>query len=368
VNLKMLFISATLLSGVIFGAAYAEAAPADSNVPAAAGPRAIYMPVVANNRAASSGVSVYSGISIEGVPWDMSKLTNWEQSVSGKPASIVQFWLSWRENGQYQPFVPSLVENIRQHGSIPMISWTPEEWGAGPNQPDFQLTDIINGQHDQFINQWAAAAKAWGHPFFLRWAHEPDGNWFPWGEDANGNKRGEYVLAWRHVHDLFSAVGATNATWVWCPNVQWALSPRPSYASLYPGDAYVDWTCVDGYNWGTNYPSNGGWISFDKIFRYAYNEITKLAPNKPLMLGEWGSSEVGGSKADWIRDTFSVQIPNNYPKIKAEVWYNWIMSGVDWRVESSTASSAAYRAAMADGVYVGAQPGLLLTSPIPPPY
>jgi hypothetical protein len=27
----------------------------------------------------------------------------------------------------------------------------------------------------------------------------------------------------------------------------------------YPGDTYVDWTGVDGYNWGKG---NGGWQSF----------------------------------------------------------------------------------------------------------
>ena len=28
--------------------------------------------------------------------------------------------------------------------------------------------DIANGSQDAYITQWAEAAKAWGHPFFLR--------------------------------------------------------------------------------------------------------------------------------------------------------------------------------------------------------
>ena len=32
----------------------------------------------------------------------------------------------------------------------------------------------------------------------------------------------------------------------------------------YPGDEYVDWTGVDGYNWGVR---NGGWQSFEQVFR-----------------------------------------------------------------------------------------------------
>ena len=46
-----------------------------------------------------------------------------------------------------------------------------------------------------------------------------NGNWFAWMEGVNGNQPGEYVAAWRHVHDIFTAVGATNVSWVWCPNV-----------------------------------------------------------------------------------------------------------------------------------------------------
>ena len=84
-------------------------------------------------------------------------------------------------------------------------------------EPDFQLSDVIAGTYDAYIAQFAAEAQDWGHPFFLRFNWEMNGNWFPWSEGVNGNNPGEYVAAWRHVHDIFAAVGATNATWVWCP-------------------------------------------------------------------------------------------------------------------------------------------------------
>ncbi|MBA3865307.1 MAG: hypothetical protein H0X42_02995 [Solirubrobacterales bacterium] len=44
-----------------------------------------------------------------------------------------------------------------------------------------------------------------------------NGDWFPWSESANGNQPGEYVAAWRHVHEIFSAAGATDATWPGVP-------------------------------------------------------------------------------------------------------------------------------------------------------
>jgi beta-mannanase len=297
----------------------------------------------------------------------MSKLTSWEQDVAGKAVAIVHFWIFWKQNGSYIQLDPRLLDSIRSHGSIPMITWSPEEMGGGVNQPDFQLIDIINGLHDDYIRQWASAAKGWGMPFFLRWAQEPDGDWFPWGEDANGNQRGQYVLAWQHVHDIFTSVGATNVTWVWCPNVQWSGSTRPSYQSLYPGDNYVDWIGLDGYNWGSNHPTYGGWSSFSQVFDYSYNTILPVAPSKPLMLAEWGSAEEGGSKADWITDALSLQTPANYPKLKAQVWYNYVMSGEDWRVESSTSSAAAWRTAISSTNWRTNEHGALTGSPIPAP-
>ena len=83
-----------------------------------------------------------------------------------------------------------------------------------------------------------------------------NGFWFPWTEGVNGNKPGEYVTAWRHVHDIFTAVGATNATWVWCPNVDFTAQADPAGEAL-PGRRYVDWTCLDGFNWGKTRDSAG---------------------------------------------------------------------------------------------------------------
>ena len=99
-----------------------------------------------------------------------------------------------------------------------------------------------------------------------------NGNWFPWAEHANGNQPGDYVAAWRHVHDIFTQVGATNATWVWCPYVELAPELGP-LARYYPGDDYVDWTSLDGFNWGKNRVNPQPWTSFDKIFGPSYRAI-----------------------------------------------------------------------------------------------
>src|SRR6476646_7523287 len=79
-----------------------------------------------------------------------------------------------------------------------------------------------------------------------------------------------FVAAWRRLHNIAQEAGATNLTWVWCPNVSYAGST--SLKALFPGRAYVDWTCVYGYHRG----SNPDWHSFSNIFAATYSEILSL--------------------------------------------------------------------------------------------
>jgi hypothetical protein len=184
----------------------------------------------------------------------------------------------------------------------------------------------------------------WGHPFFLRFNWEMNGNWFPWSERATGNRPGEYVAAWRDVHDVFTRVGATNTTWVWCPNVDPYKMHQP-LTGLYPGDAYVDWTCLDGYNFNT--PRD----SFTKLFKPTYEEITgTLAPGKPMIVGETGSTEAGGSKAQWITDMFQ-SLDTTFPKIRGLLWFDKFDSGMDWPIETSPSATAAFAAGIASPKY-----------------
>jgi hypothetical protein len=296
--------------------------------------------------------AIYWGVNMEGVPWDMNRLAAWERDVTGKPVSIVHWGHFWNNNGGYRNWSNSAVNNARNHGSIPMISWTPE----GGDNSRWQLSKIINGAHDAYIRQFAMDAKNWGHPFFLRIMHEMNGSWgYPWQETQNGNKRGEFVQAWRRIVDIFRQVGVTNASYVWCPNIDYPNSPNPSFQSLYPGDGYVDWTCLDGYNWGSNRSS--GWESFDKVYNYSYNEILKFAPSKPMMIGEFGSVEQGGSKADWFADALTGQIPGKYKQIRAALYFDWAFDGVDWRITTSNAARDAFRRGIGSSHYAPNQYG-----------
>jgi beta-mannanase len=232
------------------------------------------------------------------------------------------------------------------------------------NEPDFQLSDVIAGTYDPYIRSFAAAAKSWGHPFFLRFDHEMNGNWFEWSERVNGNGPGQYVAAWRHVHDVFTSVGATNATWVWCPNVNISHELQ-SFHSLYPGGDYVDWTCMDGFNWGHSVLSPG-WMSFGKIFRSTYRKIAKLAPSKPMIIGETASSDRGGSKAAWIRDMFR-SLAKGFRKIHGLIWFDVNDRNTHWPIETSRSATRAFRNGIRRRLYAANAYADLSASPIPAP-
>jgi len=314
------------------------------------------------------GATIGPQLTGEQAPWDMNAVSTFEQHAQ-KSVSLVQFFQPFAQCGSscsFYDFPAKPMESIRANGSIPVLSWSSQSIPSSLNEPDFQLSDVIEGRYDEFIREFATEAKAWGHPFFLRFDWEMNGNWFPWAEGVNGNAPGQFVAAWRHVHDIFTAVGASNVSWVWCPFVD-PSGTLTDLSSLYPGNEYVDWTGLDGYNWGTNPASPRGWQSFDQLFSDSYGEIAEgIAPSKPMMLGEFGSSEQGGSKAEWIKDALS-RIPTAYPQIRAALWFDKFDDNMDWPIETSSTATQAFAEGVQPPSYLGAAYTNLPSGAIQPP-
>ena len=306
--------------------------------------------------------TVYYGVHVAGGVQDIATVATFERNAH-KAASIVMWYQGWGLQDGTQNFEPTWMNAVRTHGSIPMVTWEPWLYVQGTNQANFSLRSIIDGSHDAYIVQWAKASKVWGHPYFLRFAHEMNGFWYPWSESANGNKAGQYVQAWRHVHDIFTAQGAKNVTWVWCPNV--AFPGNIPMEELYPGASYVDWVGMDGYNWayvGARHQPK----TFSQLFQKTYSIFLQLAPNKPMMVAETACTNMQVNEAGWITDAFTVQLPKYFPQIKAVVWFNQNKE-TDWRIESSATTRATFAAAIGSSRYASNQYANLNISPIPTP-
>ncbi|MGH2469000.1 MAG: LamG-like jellyroll fold domain-containing protein, partial [Chloroflexota bacterium] len=272
------------------------------------------------------------GVMANGYPGSSAQpLTDFITATGLRPA-VVESFQNWTDASG---FYSSQLDMTRGFGALPLVTW-------GPNDT---LAHIIDGSHDAYVRQWALQAKDYGHPFMLRFAHEMNGDWYPWGfaYGHNGNTPQQFIQAWRHVHNIFSQAGADNVIWVWSPNARWG--PSDSFASFYPGDSYVDWIAFDTYNWGNT--GNTTWTSFSNTYKPSYDEITRLT-NKPLMIAEGAAADApdapyATAKADWIRQGFLSDVPNVMPRLRGFVWFNADKER-DWRVNSSASALAAFRA------------------------
>jgi hypothetical protein len=285
------------------------------------------------------GPSTYGG-AYRNAPWDDATWHAFERTAQ-KRVSIVHW-------GVPPPWKASFNAQLEQHrkirraGALELLDVSSET---------IALRDIAAGRYDSWILDWAKQARAFAHPLFLRWDWEMNGTWFPWATTVGQSTTpAEYVEAWRHIHDLFTRVGAKNVSWVWCPNV--AFNGSTPFEALYPGPAYVDWTCLDGYNKGGDYS-----MSFNGLFGASYAALLKLAPNKPIMIGETASVEDSGKKAAWIAAALDA-LPKRFPRIKAFLWFNWNISedGTTWGwpIESSPAAAEAFARGIASRYFAPA--------------
>jgi beta-mannanase len=276
------------------------------------------------------------GVSTPGGPLATSELDAVATLVNENPSIV----MSYKDFAQAAPIAE--LNAVDARGATSLITWEPWLWtGNGAYQPAYALDRITAGDFDTYIGQWGTALASWGKPVMLRFAHEMNGNWYPWAESANGNQAGDYVAAWRHVHDVVAATGASKVQWVWSPNVPyWGSTPL---SGLYPGAGYVDIVGLDGYNWGTAAPWSS-WTSPSALFGPGLTALRSLAPGKPIMISETASAEAGGSKANW--NTALVSYLAAQSDITAFVWFHHNKE-VDWRINSSTSSASALAAALA---------------------
>jgi hypothetical protein len=311
------------------------------------------------------GAQIGDQLTGEQAPWDMKAVYKFER-LAQKRVSVVGFSSPFAackgKHCSFYSFPLTPMENLRLHGTIPFFSWSSSsDADSTTHDPLFKLSKVAHGKYDHYIRGFARAAASWGHPFFLRFNWEMNGNWFPWSDGVNGNSAHDYVAAWRHVHDIFRQEGASNATWVWCPNV----GEEEGLRKLYPGGKYVDWSCLDGYNWGTRFFWSR-WLSFDKIFHASYKRVRRIAHGKPMILGEVASTTYGGNKAAWIKNFLHV-VPAKYPGIRGIVWFDVNDRGTKWPIESPPKVTKAFAQGISNPAYLPNIFGNISSSPIPPP-
>jgi hypothetical protein len=293
------------------------------------------------------------------------------EKMVGKHQAIIASSSYWGE----QSFPTANLNLIWRHGSLPLLFWSPwdkpYEQNRGPDR--FSLLEIIAGKWDAYIDQWADAARAFGHPMIVVFGVEMNGEWFPWSGIFYGadqwdfdkkNWRGpeQFKAAYRHVVDRVRARGASNIQWMFhtnnysSPLNTWNFAP-----SYYPGSDYVDWLGMSVYGQQFKDEPNP---DISSLMDWPYKEMCGLDPDKPVMIAEWATGEFpynvnepGLRKPEWIKQGLEL-FRTRYPRIKAAVywherWQNLDQSYSNLRVNSSPESLKAYREGVAHPDWLG---------------
>ena len=125
----------------------------------------------------------------------------------------------------------------------------------------------------------------------------------------------------------------------------------------YPGDDYVDWIGLNGYNWDGQ--SFGTRQSFSQLFYSAYVTMRINHPSKPIMIAETGT-HVKHYKPKWVLNTFD-SVENRFRGIKALSWWSELWScrkvkSFDSRIDSSPEALQAFKKGISDPYFLGKIP------------
>jgi len=274
--------------------------------------------------------------------WQMSQLQAMEKW-QGKQHATIALFANWCDSAADLDnlFGQQLIE-IWGDRHVPAIAWEPFSCDASATPSDIEVK-IANGDLDRYVNQWADRMKTFlsgadgvyntqdDRRAYIRFAHEMNGNWYPWSAEGT-NRPNDYVRMWRHVKSLFFNKGMErrHLQWIWCVNATDVGNYKAE--SFYPGNNYVDWVGIDGYNWGKT-QAWSEWQDPAQVFGDMLRRLRRVT-SKPVAIGEVAtttSTTTGNKIADksqWITNIFQYAQSQN---IKAIAWFNQDKE-TDWAV------------------------------------
>ncbi len=266
-------------------------------------------------------------------------------------------------------------------GAVPFL--TIEPWNA-------TYSSVLTSRDVAWVERFAADCGRWGKPMMIRFAHEMNGNWYPWGWQKT--TAGAYVQAFRTFGRIFRAK-APNVSLVWAPNQNWGPVADDAYSNWYPGDEYVDWVGLSVYHWyfselnSDQFARNvlqgsGAEGNFHREFAVGHNKPMILAEtacgddfsdyydNKDYAgrfqneTGTYGTRAGQGAQSWWIDQIYKVgggypAIDSSMPMLKAVMWYarpyvrSYLPKPVDFQIAGADRTThsldfSAYRRAVSN--------------------
>jgi hypothetical protein len=247
------------------------------------------------------------------------------EEIVGAKTTWVYFSDNWFES---RAFPHGTCAWIRELGKVPyvrlMLRSSVEQ---SRREKTFSLHKIVAGKFDDDLRAWARDAKSFGSPILVEWGLEPNGKWFSWNGKWNGGAADgvrNYITTYHHIVDIMRGEGADNLRWIW--HVNWFDDPEEkwnAFENYFPGEKYCDWVALSIY--GPLTPqTTGDAEGFRSKLAEAYPRLTKLAPNKPMIIAEFGCDlhNKHCDAADWARGALEEIFSGRWPAIIGFCWWN----------------------------------------------
>jgi len=260
----------------------------------------------------------YLGVYEPDAPSSYADLNQFARTIGRQP-NLVSYYSPWGE-----PFQSNFAAMAAKHGAETLVQIDPKS---------ISLQKIADRHYDSYIRSYAKAVKAFRGKVVLSFGHEMNGDWYSWA--YHHTSAAVFVAAWRHIVDVFRAVGTENVTWLWTVNIVDTTDNHiPNPNPWWPGKSYVTWVGIDGYYYS---PSQ----NFAQVFGPTIVDVRALTGD-PILVAETGASLAAG-QATKITDMFSgIQAYG----LLGFVWFdaNSINAGtgeaLQWRLESPAALAA----------------------------
>jgi hypothetical protein len=259
---------------------------------------------------------VFSSVqgSLPGADSRVSSRTSWLSGASGVGVASGQYG-AWR--GQPVQIAVTWADNNEAMTQLPQLQ-RGGEYGSWQESLDIAIGAIGEGE------SWARAAQgsydarwrqalgqlktSWGSrpgTLYIRFAHEMNGNWYPWAVDAG--EKDTFIAGWKRFRALQQEVFPTSQL-VFSVNRE-SVDSGFDWRKSFPGASYVDVIGVDYYN---QHPFVGTPADWDS----AVNESDSYGAPKglqahlafaasvglPLAVPEWSGLATNGDSPVYIRE------------------------------------------------------------------
>jgi hypothetical protein len=331
----------------------------------------------------------YFGMNLD---WANDSVAAAAERLGVTPAIWVQFVAFPLDEGG-RANLDAFIEQVAAVGGIGLVTLEPHG-GLASVTPEAaeELASVLD-------DYW----QMQGVPTFVRFAHEMNGSWYPWGQQPLA-----YVQAFETVARAVHA-GAPASAMIWAPNEgsgypfsggRFEAQPGTAdhaaldttgdstldgrddpYARYYPGDDAVDWVGMSLYHWGNAYPwgenelpPSGKFtalLSGEPVVHHAeagsvsdFYATYADGHDKPMAIIETAAlfdpaATSGPSEAElksaWFTQVFSQATRDAFPRIRMINWFEWrkeepeVGRVIDWRISADADLARSLLAGVPDG-------------------